>query len=89
MLAATAFAVSRTEQGYTFTATGQSPLLIVGRHGAGRTAALATDVAPHWVGGWVDWGDRRIVQAVGGGSIEIGNWYARFFRNLVAWASCL
>jgi hypothetical protein len=59
--------------------------LIVGRYGAGRTAALATDVAPHWVGGFVDWGDRRIAQAVGGGMIEVGNWYARFFHNLVAW----
>ncbi len=32
--------------------------LVVGQHGRGRTAALATDVAPHWVGGLVDWGDR-------------------------------
>ena len=64
----------------------ESPLLVVGQHGAGRTAALATDVAPHWVGGFVDWGDQRIVQDVGGGPIEVGNWYARFFRNFVAWA---
>ena len=78
---------SRTERAYKFVACPrQAPLLVVGRHGAGRTAALATDVAPHWVGGLVDWGDRRIVQEVGGGSIEVGNWYARFFRNLVAWA---
>lgn len=86
LLTAAQFSVRYSEHAYSFVPTGQAPLLIVGRHGAGRTAALATDVAPHWVGGFVDWGDRRIVQEVGGGTIEVGNWYARFFRNLVAWA---
>jgi hypothetical protein len=65
------------------------PLLVVGRHGSGRVAALATDVAPHWVGGLVDWGDRRITQPVGGGFVEIGNWYAQFFRNLLVWTGQL
>jgi uncharacterized membrane protein len=83
---AASFAVVRSGQAFEFISTGHAPLLVVGRHGAGRTAALATDVAPHWVGGFVDWGDQRIVQAIGGGMIEVGNWYARFFRNLVAWA---
>ncbi len=65
---------------------GQSaPLLVVDTWGEGRTAALATDVAPHWVGGMVDWGDRRIVQELPGGFVEIGNWYAEFFRNLLVW----
>ena len=88
LLAAVQFSVLRSEQGYRIRRrpVNVAPLLIVGRHGAGRTAALATDVAPHWVGGFVDWGDQRIVQEVGGGMIEVGNWYARFFRNLVAWA---
>jgi uncharacterized membrane protein len=67
----------------------ESPLLVVGRHGSGRVAALATDVAPHWVGGFVDWGDRRVVQDIPGGFIEVGNWYARFFRNLLVWAGRL
>jgi len=58
---------------------------VVGAWGQGRTAALATDVAPHWVGGMVDWGDRRIVQDLPGGFVEIGNWYAEFFRNLLVW----
>jgi uncharacterized membrane protein len=87
LLAAAQFSVRRTEQAYQFVPAGRAPLLIVGRHGSGRTAALATDVAPHWVGGLVDWGDQRIVQEVGGGMIEVGNWYARFLRNLVAWAA--
>jgi uncharacterized membrane protein len=74
---------------YHFVRGGTAPLLIVDKHGEGHTAALATDVAPHWVGGFVDWGDQRIVQEVGGGTIEVGNWYAQFFRNLVAWAGKL
>ena len=89
LLSAAQFSVFRSELAYEFVPAGRAPLLIVGRHGAGRTAALATDVAPHWVGGLVDWGDQRIVQEVVGGTIEVGNWYARFFRNLVAWAGGL
>jgi uncharacterized membrane protein len=74
---------------FQFTRGEESPLLIVGQHGRGRVAALATDVAPHWVGGLVDWGDRRITQEVAGGQIEIGNWYAQFFRNLLVWTGKL
>ena len=58
------------------------PLLILGTFGKGKTGALATDVAPHWVGGLVDWGDQRITQTVGDGFIEVGNHYAKFLRNL-------
>ena len=86
LLDAAWFSVRRTEDAYQFVPAGRAPLLVVGRHGAGRTAAFASDVAPHWVGGFVDWGDGRIVQEVGGEMIEVGNCYARFFRNLVAWA---
>jgi hypothetical protein len=87
LLSAVSFSVQRTAEGFQFKPAGLFPLLVVGRHGDGRTAALATDVAPHWVGGFVDWGDQRVTQEVGGGRIEVGNWYARFFRNLVAWAA--
>lgn len=62
------------------------PMLVVGTFGKGRTAALATDVAPHWVGGFVDWGKQRITQNIPGGeSIEVGMDYARFFSQLVRW----
>jgi uncharacterized membrane protein len=74
---------------FTFSPGAESPLLVVGEHGRGRTAALATDVAPHWVGGLVDWGDQRVVQQVGAGFIDVGNWYARFFRNLLVWTGRL
>src|SRR5690606_17649161 len=62
------------------------PLLTVGTHGAGRIAALSTDLAPHWVGGFVDWGTGRVsAQAAGSWQIEVGDLYASFIRNLITW----
>ncbi len=63
------------------------PLLVLGSFGQGRTAAFASDVAPHWVGGFVDWGSKRITQDIDEGAIEVGDAYARFFRNLVNWTA--
>ncbi len=60
------------------------PLLAFGTHGEGKTAALTTDLAPHWVGGWVDWGLQRIrAQAPGGTEVEVGHYYAGFIGQLV------
>lgn len=65
-----------------------APLLVTGAHGSGRTAALATDVAPHWIGPMVDWGTERITAcADGAGEIEVGNQYASFFKSLLSWTS--
>lgn len=86
LLASVQFSVYRRVSGFEFCRGADAPLLVVGQHGRGRTAALATDVAPHWVGGMVDWGDQRVVQEIPGGMIEVGNWYARFFQNLLQWA---
>lgn len=62
------------------------PLLVVGRHGRGRTAAFTSDVAPHWVGGFVDWGPGRVeARAPGAAEIEVGSYYAAFFTRLVRW----
>ncbi len=62
------------------------PMLVVGRYGKGKVAAMATDVAPHWVGGFVDWGVKRITQNLpDGGFIEVGADYAKFFAQLVRW----
>ena len=63
------------------------PMLVVGEAGKGRTAAFASDAAPHWVGGFVDWGMDRIWQEIGDGFIEVGNAYAGFWRNLVSWTA--
>lgn len=65
-----------------------APLLVTGSHGAGRTAALATDVAPHWIGPMVDWGTERITaKADGAGDVEVGNLYAAFFKQLLSWTA--
>jgi uncharacterized membrane protein len=64
------------------------PLLVTGKFGEGRVACFASDVAPHWVGGLVDWGDGRVAaKAEGSIDIEVGSWYARFFANLVRWTA--
>ncbi|NLX94644.1 MAG: hypothetical protein GXY83_00570 [Rhodopirellula sp.] len=89
LLEAIRFQVRRAGDRYEFTPAATEPLLVVGECGSGRTAALATDVAPHWVGGLVDWGDGRVVEDVEGGFIDVGNWYARFFRNLLVWTGRL
>ena len=60
------------------------PLLALASHGSGKTAALTTDLAPHWVGGWVDWGRGRIkARAPGGAEVEVGDWYVSFITQLV------
>ena len=70
-----------------FTPTERHPMLVVGQYGRGRTAALATDLAPHWVGGMVDWGtgERITTAAPDSWSIEVGTYYAQFIRNLLNW----
>lgn len=58
--------------------------------GDGRTATFLSDVAPHWVGGFVDWGESRVqAQAPGAPSIEVGNWYAQFWKQLLQWTGKL
>lgn len=60
------------------------PFLVLGEHGTGLTAAIATDVAPHWVGGFVDWGDGRVKgEAAGAEAIEVGELYATFWLRLL------
>ncbi|HUU28533.1 MAG TPA: glutamine amidotransferase [archaeon] len=64
----------------------ECPLLVFGRSGKGKTCALTTDLAPHWVGGWVDWGEPRInAQAPKGGAVEVGVLYAKFITQLVSY----
>ena len=64
------------------------PLLVIGNYEKGRTLAFATDVAPHWVGGLVDWGNKRITAQAekhGAEQIEVGNHYAELFANMINW----
>ena len=61
-----------------------TPLLVVGTYGRGKTGAVTTDFAPHWVGGLVDWGGERVTaQATGGKQVEVGNHYVGFIRNIL------
>lgn len=60
------------------------PLLIFSSYGKGRVAALATDVAPHWVGSFVDWGKRRMrVKVSREIEIEVGESYLKFLGQLI------
>ena len=86
ILSSRRFTASYNGSLFKFSAGQSSPLLVAGSFGDGRTAAFASDVAPHWVGPLVDWGDKRITaQANGASQIEVGNWYAQFFANLIQW----
>jgi uncharacterized membrane protein len=59
------------------------PLLVMENVGKGKTAALAFDLAPHWVGGFVDWGTGRKHIDFAGGFIEVGDQYYKFVANLL------
>jgi hypothetical protein len=87
VLEAQSFRAQAKGSEFEFTADGPpAPLLVVGSFGKGRTAAFASDVAPHWVGPLVDWGPQRVcAQAPGAEAIEVGSCYAQFFRQLLAW----
>ena len=62
------------------------PLLVVDRNPKKRIAALATDLAPHWSGGLVDWGTRRVKIRVNKRiQIEVGGLYVRFVSSLIKW----
>jgi uncharacterized membrane protein len=81
-------AVVETEDRFAFQLKERQPLLVVGQHQRGRTAAFMTDVAPHWVGPLVDWGMPRVsAQAPNANAVEVGGYYAQFFRQLLEWAS--
>lgn len=88
LLETVAFSACLDGHTVTLTKKGSAPLLVVGTHGQGRVAALATDVAPHWVGPWVDWGAERVQsQGPGAGEVEVGCLYSQFLHQLVEWAA--
>ena len=72
-----------------FVEAGRDVLLAVGGYGAGATAAFCSDAAPHWVGGFVDWGQGRVAGEISGIQVEVGELYARFFNNLIRWSARL
>jgi len=60
------------------------PLLIEAPYHKGKSGALAFDLAPHWIGGLVDWGNQRIRIDINDTFIEVGNLYHQFVSNLIA-----
>lgn len=90
LLEAQTFTVQRRDDQFTFNPATRQSLLVVGQYGQGRTAALATDLAPHWIGPMVDWGNSRVTaKADGGIEIEVGDCYARFVEQLLKWVGRL
>ena len=73
---------------FQFAAESHHPLLVVDTVEQGRVACYAGDVAPHWAGGFVDWGNQRqVLRGPGAEEVELGNWYVEFFGNLVKWVA--
>jgi hypothetical protein len=88
LLAAEQWDLRREAEDLVMSRASSHVLLAVGESGAGRTAAFASDVAPHWIGPMVDWGLPRVeCGAEGAPAIEVGAHYAEFFTRLVAWTA--
>lgn len=64
----------------------EQPLLVIDSHPRKRVAALATDLAPHWCGGLVDWGTQtqklKVTPKI---QIQVGNYYVEFISSLLSW----
>ena len=62
------------------------PLLVVDSQPDRRVAALTTDLAPHWCGGLVDWGNKTLKLSVTPRiQIQVGNYYIQFITSLLGW----
>ncbi len=69
-------------------ASEKHPLLVLDGRPGKRIAALATDIAPHWCGGFVDWGEERKKLPVNPKiEVEVGHLYLEFLAHLFAWLS--
>ena len=92
LLNATSFHLTYNEETYEWEARDEAThtVLVVEDYKLGRTAAFMSDVAPHWVGGFVDWGPERVkAQAAGASAIEVGSYYAQFWKQLLSWVGRL
>ncbi len=69
---------------------GSDPLLVIDDSQPGRIAALMTDLAPHWVGPLVDWGEGRVTSRCEvAEEIEVGNLYTKLIKQLIEWVGQL
>lgn len=86
LLAAEEWELRREGDELKLTREASHVLLAVSNAGQGRTAAFTSDVAPHWVGPFVDWGLPRVTAgAPGAPMIEVGAHYVEFFQRLISW----
>jgi len=66
------------------------PFLVISGGKTGRRAALTTDLAPHWCGGWVDWGKKHVKLPVNEHiAIEVGDAYINFVQALLRWLAAI
>lgn len=62
------------------------PLFVIEDTAKKRSAALTTDVAPHWCGGFVDWGNQSQKVTINPKiAIEVGNLYVEFLSRIIRW----
>lgn len=86
LLKAVSYKAEKTGGKVVFTENGEYPLLVIDESHGTRTAAFASDVAPHWVGPLVDWGGERLrAKAKDAEEIEVGSDYAKLFANIIKW----
>lgn len=71
------------DKGRVLLSSKRHPFLVIRPYGP-KTAALATDLAPHWCGGMVDWGVRhRKLPVRADITIEVGNYYIDFIKGII------
>ncbi len=77
--------VAKRKMRMTFERKGH-PLLVVDSNPGKRIAAFATDFAPHWCGGLVDWGKKVLKLSVNSEiQIQVGDYYVDFIASLLRW----
>lgn len=87
LLTAERYLANQDDETFSLRHAASDPLLVVSETGSSRIAALMTDLAPHWVGPLVDWGDSRVnAQAPDTEGVEVGNLYFQFIQQLIKWA---
>ncbi len=63
------------------------PMLASMAVGHGRATALMFDLAPHWIGGMVDWYQKRVTIRFNDLFVEVGDQYYQFVANLLRFCS--
>jgi uncharacterized membrane protein len=73
------WAKSVKSDGSSISLADPQPLVVKGKYNKGTVIACMTDLAPHWCGGLVDWGSKRLSLQ----NVEVGDMYVQFVRFLL------